>query len=112
MAALRRPRYRASERAAGRTRASSRRRVQAASSRSTGDAVLLVRQPRFAADAAVVEIVKGGRHAGESALDCAKRELREETGFSELDAGNELGQGFEIPSIVEPGCHALPGPRI
>jgi ADP-ribose pyrophosphatase len=66
-----------------------------------GDAVLLVRQPRFAADAAVVEIVKGGRHAGESALDCAKRELREETGFR-AGRWDELGQGFEIPSIVEP----------
>jgi ADP-ribose pyrophosphatase len=66
-----------------------------------GDAVLLVRQARFAAGAPVVEIVKGGRHAGESALDCAKRELREETGFR-AERWDELGRGFEIPSIVEP----------
>jgi ADP-ribose pyrophosphatase len=64
-----------------------------------GGALLFARQPRFGARAAVLEIVKGGRDAGESALDCAKRELREELG---LHAGHwePLGLLYEIPSIL------------
>jgi len=65
-----------------------------------GNAFVLARQARFAADAQVLEIVKGGADEGENALACAKRELREELG---LDAGawTPLGVVFEIPSIVE-----------
>jgi 8-oxo-dGTP pyrophosphatase MutT (NUDIX family) len=65
-----------------------------------GDDVLLVRQPRFAVDAVVLEVVKGGCAPGEDALACAIREAREEAGVraARWDA---LGFAYEIPSIVE-----------
>ena len=65
-----------------------------------GDVFVLARQPRFAADAEMLEIVKGGADEGETALMCAQRELREELG---LIAGDwmPLGITYEIPSIVE-----------
>jgi len=65
-----------------------------------GDTFVLARQPRFAADADMLEIVKGGADDGETALACAQRELREELG---LEAGQwtALGHLHEIPSIVE-----------
>jgi 8-oxo-dGTP pyrophosphatase MutT (NUDIX family) len=65
-----------------------------------GDEVLLARQARFAVDTIVLEVVKGGRHAGEDALACAIRESREEAG---VVAGrwDALGVTYEIPSIVQ-----------
>jgi 8-oxo-dGTP pyrophosphatase MutT (NUDIX family) len=65
-----------------------------------GDDFVLARQPRFAADAAVLEIVKGGAGEGETALACAQRELREELGL-EAQLWTPLGHVHEIPSIVE-----------
>jgi 8-oxo-dGTP pyrophosphatase MutT (NUDIX family) len=63
-----------------------------------GDDVLLERQPRFAVDAEMLEIVKGGGAAGESALDCARRETREEIG---VEAGRWDPLGACIwPAIV------------
>jgi 8-oxo-dGTP pyrophosphatase MutT (NUDIX family) len=64
------------------------------------DAFVMARQPRFAADAQVLEIVKGGADEGESALACAQRELREELGLRAAD-WSTLGVVYEIPSIVE-----------
>jgi 8-oxo-dGTP pyrophosphatase MutT (NUDIX family) len=80
-----------------------------------GDSVLLVRQPRFAVDAVVLEVVKGGRAPDEDALACAVRESREEAGVvaARWDA---LGFAYEIPSIVEHpvalflGRHLTPAP--
>jgi 8-oxo-dGTP pyrophosphatase MutT (NUDIX family) len=63
--------------------------------------LLFTRQPRFAARGYVVEIVKGGQDEGESARDCAKRELREELGITAED-WSDLGRLREIPSIVDP----------
>ncbi len=65
-----------------------------------GDDFVLARQPRFAADAAMLEIVKGGADDGETALACAQRELREELGL-EAQHWTALGHVHEIPSIVE-----------
>lgn len=65
-----------------------------------GDDVLLVRQPRFAVDARVLEAVKGGRHPEEDALACAVREVREEAGLAAA-RWDALGFAYEIPSIVE-----------
>jgi|ERR1700678_2068814 8-oxo-dGTP pyrophosphatase MutT (NUDIX family) len=65
-----------------------------------GDDFVLARQPRFAADAEMLEIVKGGAGDGESALVCAQRELREELGL-EAQRWTPLGEVHEIPSIVE-----------
>jgi 8-oxo-dGTP pyrophosphatase MutT (NUDIX family) len=65
-----------------------------------GEDVLLTRQARYAVDATVLEIVKGGREAGEDALACAVREVREEAGVDARDRMS-LGTTFEIPSLVE-----------
>ena len=65
-----------------------------------GDDVLLVRQPRFAVDRVVLEVVKGGRHDGEDGLACAIRESREEAGVVAAH-WHALGDAYEIPSIVE-----------
>jgi ADP-ribose pyrophosphatase len=65
-----------------------------------GDDVLLARQARFAVDRVVLEVIKGGRHAGEDGLACAQRESREEAGVVAAE-WHALGETFEIPSIVQ-----------
>jgi 8-oxo-dGTP pyrophosphatase MutT (NUDIX family) len=80
-----------------------------------GGDVLLVRQPRFAIDAIVLEVVKGSRAPGEDALACAIREVREEAGVVAA-RWTSLGVAYEIPSIVqEPvalflACDLAPAP--
>jgi 8-oxo-dGTP pyrophosphatase MutT (NUDIX family) len=64
-----------------------------------GDEVVFTRQARFAVDAIVLEVVKGGAHDGETALAAAQRELREELGLLAA-RWDDLGAVFEIPSIV------------
>ncbi len=66
-----------------------------------GDDLLFTRQPRFGAQGDVTEIVKGGRQPGESVLESAQRELREELGVTARD-WSDLGILHEIPSIVAP----------
>ncbi len=66
-----------------------------------GDDVLLTRQARFAVDASVLEIVKGGAAADEDARAAAQRELREELGLLAA-RWDDLGEVYEIPSIVAP----------
>lgn len=61
---------------------------------------IFARQPRFAADARMLEIVKGGADEGETMLGCAQRELREELGLVAAD-WRPLGVTYELPSIVE-----------
>jgi len=65
-----------------------------------GPFVWLTRQARFAIDATVLEIVKGGADPGEDALAAAQRELREELGL-ESDRWEPLGIIYEIPSIMQ-----------
>ena len=64
------------------------------------DAFLFARQPRFGARSWMIEVVKGGADDGESALDCAKRELREELGLIAA-SWMPLGVAYEIPSIMD-----------
>ena len=64
------------------------------------DDLIFARQPRFAADAETVELVKGGAHGDETALECAQRETREELGI-EAERWQYLGALYEIPSIVD-----------
>ncbi len=64
-------------------------------------ALVFTRQPRFAARRESLEVVKGGCEPGEIALECARRELREELGLRATE-WIELGTLHEIPSIVAP----------
>jgi ADP-ribose pyrophosphatase len=64
-----------------------------------GGDLLFARQPRFGAQAEILEIVKGGAEPGESALECAQREAREELGIEAIH-WTELGKLYEIPSLM------------
>lgn len=64
-----------------------------------GGDLLFTRQPRFAVEAEVLEIVKGGADPGETSLECAQRETREELGVVAAH-WTDLGQLYEIPSLV------------
>jgi ADP-ribose pyrophosphatase len=66
---------------------------------SDGGDLLFTRQPRFGAQAEVIEIVKGGAEPGESSLECAQREAREELGIVAVH-WSELGRLYEIPSLM------------
>lgn len=58
--------------------------------------VLLVRQYRHAARESLWEIPAGGREEGESVLETARRELREETGYG-AESWLALGATFLAP---------------
>jgi ADP-ribose pyrophosphatase len=64
-----------------------------------GDDVLFVAQPRFAARREMVEIVKGARDDGETALAAAKREVEEELGVRAA-SWQSLGSAWELPSLM------------
>src|SRR5579872_4768524 len=64
-----------------------------------GGDLLFTRQPRFGAQAEVLEIVKGGAEPGETSLECAQREAREELGVVAAH-WRELGRLYEIPSLM------------
>jgi 8-oxo-dGTP pyrophosphatase MutT (NUDIX family) len=66
------------------------------------DRVLLVGQHRYTLDAYSWEIPEGGVPAGESPLDGARRELREETGV-EADSWRELLRFHLSNSITDEG---------
>jgi 8-oxo-dGTP pyrophosphatase MutT (NUDIX family) len=65
-----------------------------------GGAVWLTRQARFAVDQCVLEVVKGGAEPGETALEAAVRETREEIGV-EAARWDALGIALELPSLVD-----------
>ena len=64
-----------------------------------GGDLLFTRQPRFGAQAEILEIVKGGAEPGETSLECAQRETREELGVVAAH-WSELGRLYEIPSLM------------
>jgi 8-oxo-dGTP pyrophosphatase MutT (NUDIX family) len=63
------------------------------------DDLLFTRQARFGARTDVLEIVKGGADADESALECAQRETREELGIV-AERWEPMGLLYEIPSLM------------
>jgi 8-oxo-dGTP pyrophosphatase MutT (NUDIX family) len=64
------------------------------------DRILLVGQHRYALDAYSWEIPEGGVPAGETALEGARRELREETGVDAAD-WRELGRAHLSNSVSD-----------
>lgn len=60
--------------------------------------LLLVRQYRRAADAVLLEIPAGTREAGEDSETCARREVREETGYEARNI-QRLGGFYSAPGF-------------
>lgn len=67
-------------------------------------AVLLIRQYRYAADGMVWEIPAGVLEPGEAPVECARRELREETG-AEADQIEHLTTIFTTPGFTDEKIH-------
>ncbi len=66
--------------------------------------VLLIRQYRYAADGYLFEIPAGRLDEGESPLECAKRELREETGYRAARV-EPLFTMFTTPGFTDEKIH-------
>lgn len=60
--------------------------------------LVLVRQYRRAADRVLLEIPAGTREAGEDPLECARREIREETGYEAANV-ESLGGFYSAPGF-------------
>ena len=72
----------------------------------TGDNVLLVRQYRYPTGRALLEVPAGTLDPGEDPLDCAARELAEETGFR-AGRWQRLGGFFSAPGYCTEYLHAF-----
>ena len=68
------------------------------------DNVLLVRQYRKAVERMLLEIPAGGLDPGEDPLDCARRELAEETGFT-AERWEQLPVFFTSPGFCTEDMH-------
>jgi ADP-ribose pyrophosphatase len=66
--------------------------------------LLLIRQYRYAADQYLYEIPAGRLDPGEAPLDCAKRELREETGCTARDV-EFLVSIYTTPGFTDERIH-------
>ncbi len=68
--------------------------------------VLLVRQHRAGPERELLECPAGGIDAGEMPLECAQRELREETGYA-ADYLQELGSFWTVPGFATERMYAF-----
>ena len=66
--------------------------------------VLLIRQYRYAADKYLYEIPAGRLDPGESPAECARRELREETGYT-AERVEQLFTMFTTPGFTDEMIH-------
>jgi ADP-ribose pyrophosphatase len=66
--------------------------------------VLLIRQYRYAADGYLYEVPAGRLDAGESPEECARRELREETGYG-AERVEQLFTMFTTPGFTDEKIH-------
>lgn len=67
---------------------------------------VLVRQFRKAVEQVMTEVVAGIRHAGEDPADCARREIREETGYA-VGRLVRMGTIFPTPGYVDERIEAF-----
>lgn len=65
-----------------------------------GQSVIMLNQYRFTLDKSILECPAGTRHWDEDWLDCAQRELREETGFR-ASRFDPLGQSWPTPGVSD-----------
>lgn len=70
--------------------------------------VLLLRQLRYAAGGYLYEIPAGTLEPGESPLDCAAREIEEETGFC-VSTWKKLGKMIPVPGYSDEVIHIFYG---
>lgn len=70
----------------------------------SGRSVVLIRQYRHAVGGYIWEIPAGTLDPKESPLDCAKRELTEETGYI-ADAWEKLGEVVPVPGYSDERIH-------
>ena len=68
------------------------------------DRIILIKQYRHAVGDFIWEIPAGTLDANETPLECAKRELKEETGFSS-DMWHELGKITPLPAYSDECIH-------
>lgn len=68
--------------------------------------ILLIRQYRYAADRALLEVPAGRIDAGEDPESCARRELLEEAGC-QAAAVTRLGGFFTTPGFIDEFIHAF-----
>jgi ADP-ribose pyrophosphatase len=68
--------------------------------------IALIRQLRHAADSDLYEVPAGRLEADEAPVDCARRELREETGFV-ADSIEPLISFYSTPGFTDERIHAF-----
>jgi len=68
------------------------------------ETVVLIRQYRHAVGGHIWEIPAGTLEAGEAPLDCARRELTEETGYS-ADTFEKIGEIVPVPGYSDERIH-------
>lgn len=68
--------------------------------------VLLIRQYRYAAGRFLYEVPAGRLDAGEAPIDCARRELQEETGCS-AESIASVGGFFTTPGFIDEFIHVF-----
>ncbi len=68
------------------------------------DRFVLVRQYRKAVEQELLEVVAGTLHPGENPDDCARRELKEETGFDAV-MWIKLGEVYPAPGYTDERLH-------
>ena len=73
--------------------------------------LILVKQYRFGIEDFTVEVPGGTVDPGEEPLPAAKRELREETGYSSSD-WTYLGMDYPNPALQDNRCHHLLAERV
>jgi len=76
-----------------------------------GTDLLMVRHYRHGTDATYLELPAGYRDAGESAIDAARRELLEETGYAAGDA-TLLGELHPLPGYIRSSASIVICPQV